>query len=258
MECITAILHPIGKFLDRCLKMMDKKNYKKVESQNIRLDENLLNLLMEEKKKDEILNDKQKAFLISKLEVEQFPFYVLNEDVIKIENLENDYLIATSHQGIKCLDLMQSYYKDEGFNSIFNRNMSEVQFPFEDNPVLQHCFCNSNTKAEIKDVVKPLILEIPKCIKKEVTSPKDIQKMFQDIKGIVEQFYIKDFSLDNIFYVESKDKYIIGIFQESVPLNKNVEIDLVQFLYNGNIYKYKGMPLSFEEHLSMNNLISNF
>ena len=253
MECIIAILHLIGKFLNRCLKTIDKKNYKEVESQNIRLDENFL---MEEKKRVEILNEEQKTFLISLLKVEKFPFCVLNEDVIKIENLENDYLIATSHQGIKCLDLMQSYYKDEGFKSILNRTMYEVHFPFEDNPLLQQ-LC-TNTKAEIKDVVKPLILEIPKCIKKEVTSPKDIQKMFQDIKGIVEQFYIKDFSLDNIFYVESKDKYIIGIFQESVPLNRNVEIDLVQFLYSGNIYKYKGMPLSFEEHLSMNNLISNF
>lgn len=253
MECIIAILHLIGKFLNRCLKTIDKKNYKEVESQNIRLDKNFLT---EEKKRVEILNEEQKTFLISLLKVEKFPFCVLNEDVIKIENLENDYLIATSHQGIKCLDLMQSYYKDEGFKSILNRTMYEVHFPFEDNPLLQQ-LC-TNTKAEIKDVVKPLILEIPKCIKKEVTSPKDIQKMFQDIKGIVEQFYIKDFSLDNIFYVESKDKYIIEIFQESVPLNRNVEIDLVQFLYNGNIYKYKGMPLSFEEHLSMNNLISNF
>ena len=250
---IMEILNPIGNFFDENLKIMDKKNYKELESRNILLNENFL---MIEKKKDEILNDKQKAFLTSKLEVEQFRFCVLNKDVIKIENLEDDYLIATSHQGIKCLDLMQSHYKDEGFNSIFNRTMLEVHFPLEDNPLLQQ-LC-TNTKAEIKNVVKPLILKIPKCIKKEITSPKDIQKMFQDIKGIVGQFYIKDFSLDNIFYVESKDKYIIGIFQESIPLNRNVEIDLVQFLYSGNIYKYKGMPLSFEEHLSMNNLISNF
>ena len=253
MECIIAILHLIGKFLDRCLKTIDKKNYKEVESQNIRFNENFLT---EEKKRVEILNEELKTFLISLLKVEKFPFCVLNEDVIKIENLENDYLIATSHQGIKYLDFMQNNYKDEGFNSIFDKTMLEVHFPLEDNPLLQQSCVN--LEPNLVPVKKPLILEIPKCIKKEITSPKDIQKMFQDIKGIVEQFYIKDFSLDNIFYVESKDKYIIGIFQEFVPLNRNVEIDLVQFLYNGNIYKYKGMPLSFEEHLSMNNLISNF
>lgn len=253
MECIIAILHLIGKFLDRCLKTIDKKNYKEVESQNIRFNENFLT---EEKKRVEILNEELKTFLISLLKVEKFPFCVLNEDVIKIENLENDYLIATSHQGIKYLDFMQNNYKDEGFNSIFDKTMLEVHFPLEDNPLLQQSCVN--LEPNLVPVKKPLILEIPKCIKKEITSPKDIQKMFQDIKGIVELFYIKDFSLDNIFYVESKDKYIIGIFQEFVPLNRNVEIDLVQFLYNGNIYKYKGMPLSFEEHLSMNNLISNF
>lgn len=75
--------------------------------------------------------------------------------------------------------------------------------------------------------------------------------MYQDVKEIVGKNYIKNLSLDSIFYIETKDKYIILKIEDFVPLNENVEIDLVQFLYYGNIYQYKGKPLSFEEHSSI-------
>ena len=51
--------------------------------------------------------------------------------------------------------------------------------------------------------------------------------MYQDFKEIVGKNYIKNLSLDSIFYIETKDKYIILKIEDFVPLNENVEIDLV-------------------------------
>lgn len=225
------------------LKEISEKELNKLKLQNMQITDKIF--CEKENKKIFSLENDFLETLISSLRVEGILSKMLNKTLIKVEGNENDYLIATSLQGIEYLDFIQAHYKDEGFNSILNRTMFKVHSALDYNPSFALC---GNLELEVRGVEKPLILEIPKCIKKEVTLPKDIQKMFQDIKGIVEQFYIKNFSLDSIFYVESIDKYIILDIEEYVPLKNNVELDLEQFLYDENIYKYKGKPLSFEDH----------
>lgn len=225
------------------LKIMPEKELEKLKSKGYSLSKEYLN---EQKKKHFSLSEESYKKLSVSLKAEQLSFKKINTDIIKITNPEKDFLMATGIQGIENLDFIQNLYKNDGVKCISYKVMYEVKIPFE-NTLLEECYQNS--KLRLVSIEKPIVLKIPKCIKKEITSPKDIQKIFQDIKGIVERFYIKNFSLDSIFYMEAKDKYIILELEDFVPLHKNVEIDLEQFLYNGNIYKYKGKPLSFEEHL---------
>lgn len=228
------------------IKLISKKVLNKIELRKRTLHDE--KFFEEESKRTFSLKNDSLEKLISSLKVEELPFEVLNQDLIKVEGKESDFLLAISAQGIENLDFIQKYYKNEDVEQIATKNVYELYIPNE-GTIFE--FCNCIEKPYLKTVPKPIILKIPKCIKKEIVSPKDIQKMYQDVKEIVGKNYIKNLSLDSIFYIETKDKYIILKIEDFVPLNENVEIDLVQFLYYGNIYQYKGKPLSFEEHSSI-------
>lgn len=242
-------LMKIGNSYGAELKSISEKVHDKLKNKNLQPEEKIL---FEDNNRSFFLRKESLDKLKSYLKVEQIPFEVLNQDLIKIEEKESDFLLAISTQGIENLDFIQKYYKNEDVEQIATKNVYELYIP---NEGTMFEFCNCIEKPYLKTVPKPLILKIPKCIKKEIVLPKDIQKMYRDLKEIVEKNYIKNLSLDSIFYIETKDKYIILKIENFVPLNKNVEIDLVQFLYHGNIYQYKGRPLSFEEHSSINSLI---
>lgn len=234
-------LAKIGKTYMPYIKCINEKEYNKLKSRNLKLNEVFFN---EENMRSFSLEEESLEKLKSHLKVEQIPFEILNQHLIKVEGKESDFLLAISTQGIENLDFIQKYYNNEDIEQIVTKNVYEL------------CIFNEGTIFEshdykLKPVPKPFILKIPKCIKKEIVSPKDIQKMYQDIKEIVGKNYIKNLSLDSIFYIKTKDKYIILEIEDFIPLNENVEIDLVQFLYYRNIYQYKGTPLSFEEHSSI-------
>lgn len=232
-------LRKMGEYASE-LKMVSEKEYERVKSRKLELPEEFLK---EENKRGFYLKKESLEKLKSRLKIEKIPFRVISKDLIKVEGEKNDFLLAISTVGIEGLDFIKGHYKDDGFETIVTKEMYRLWIPLEGTPFLGAC-CSE--KERIEPIYKPIILKIPKCVKKDVFLPKDIQKLYQDIKGIVKKVYIKNFSLDNIFYIESSEKYIILDIEDYAPLNKNVEIDLEQFLYKGNIYKYKGEPLEFE------------
>lgn len=228
------------------IKLISKKVLNKIELRKINFHNE--KFFEEENKRTFSLKNDSLEKLISSLKVEEFPFEVLNQDLIKVEGKESDFLLAISARGIESLAFIQENYKNEDVKQIITKKVYEL-YILNEGTIFK--ICNSIEDIQLRLVPKPIILKIPKCIKKEIVSPKDIQKMYQDVKEIVGKNYIKNLSLDSIFYIETKDKYIILKIEDFVPLNENVEIDLVQFLYYGNIYQYKGKPLSFEEHSSI-------
>ncbi len=272
------------------LKLISEKEYEKIKSARLEFKEKFLK---EENERYPFLKKESLEKLKSRLKIEKISFEVLNKDLIKVKGEENDFLLAISTVGIEGLDFIKKHYERNGFESILNKEMYQLYPPYKKGSIEESFNYVKKESLELtikpiileipkcvkKDVLipkdiqklyqdikgivekvyiknfsldsifyKPIILEIPKCVKKDVLIPKDIQKLYQDIKGIVEKVYIKNFSLDSIFYIESSDKYIILDIEEYALLNRNVEIDLEQFLYKGNIYKYKGEPLYFEGH----------
>lgn len=225
------------------LKLISEKEYEKIKSARLEFKEKFLK---EENERYPFLKKESLEKLKSRLKIEKISFEVLNKDLIKVKGEENDFLLAISTVGIEGLDFIKKHYERNGFESILNKEMYQLYPPYKKGSI-EESF-NYVKKESLELTIKPIILEIPKCVKKDVLIPKDIQKLYQDIKGIVEKVYIKNFSLDSIFYIESSDKYIILDIEEYALLNRNVEIDLEQFLYKGNIYKYKGEPLYFEGH----------
>lgn len=232
-------LRKIGEYAPE-LKMVSEKECERIKSRRLELPEEFLK---EENKRGFYLKKESLEKLKSRLKIERIPFRVINKDLIKVEGEKSDFLLAISTVGIEGLDFIQGHYKDDGFETIATKEMYWLRIPEEVTGFKDWVHMESK---RLELIYKPIILEMPKCIKKNVLIPKDIQKLYQDIKGIVEKVYIKNFSLDSIFYIESSDKYIILDIEEYAPLNRNVEIDLEQFLYKGNIYKYKGEPLYFE------------
>lgn len=225
------------------LKTISKKEYEKIKSVRLEFNEKFLK---EENERYPFLKKESLEKLKSRLKIERIPFRVINKDLIKVEGEKSDFLLAISTIGIECLDFLKVHYESNSFKSILTKVMYQLNTPYKEGSIEEGF--NYVNKESLDPIFKPIILEIPKCVKKDVLIPKDIQKLYQDIKGIVEKVYIKNFSLDSIFYIESSDKYIILDIEEYVPLNRNVEIDLEQFLYKGNIYKYKGETLDFEGH----------
>lgn len=86
----------------------------------------------------------------------------------------------------------------------------------------------------------------------DLQNPEKVKKLYADILPIVKQYFLSDFTLDNIFYDTRSHKYVIFGIADYIEYNPNeVTINLNSFLNKGLLYYIKGTEhsISFDDYV---------
>lgn len=186
-------------------------------------------------------------------------YEVINSDIIKltIDNLilENKeiYWIAITKKGIAMLN---------NFLKINKASYDTVKLSTWIIKVEEVKLCGLPVPPTITRELYELTLvievsNIKKLEFKQKITPDIIKKIYIDIKPIVSKFFLRDFSLDNIYYDINQKKYIIfGITDFLEYKSDTINIDLNSLFSKNSLYFFKETQLeaTFEEYLiSQNN-----
>lgn len=86
-----------------------------------------------------------------------------------------------------------------------------------------------------------------------IKDPKILQKIYADIKLFISQYFLDNFSVDNIYYDTLQDKYVIFGIIDYIRYDSDDEIttDFNSFLNGDSLYRFKktGKGVTFDDYL---------
>lgn len=163
---------------------------------------------------------------------------------------KNKWLIPTSIKGIAILNNFVNFYKDS-YKSIDNE-LSMLKIEGEIYMGVPNQIVALNHKLTMMLDISNL-----EAIKIEQLQGTDtLQKIYKDIKPIVSKFFLRDFTLDNIYYDTVQNKFVILGITDYIQYNRDVvSIDFHSLLDKKSLYSYKKttLQMTYEDYLILEN-----
>lgn len=180
--------------------------------------------------------------------------FVIGEDIIEItfkdDTYENEdtYWIAITKKGISILN---------SFLTLNGNDYTKFQtgIPMLMIKTIIPLITMSQAHLESKKHLLTLMVKtsgIKQIDSNQKMNPSILKQIYEDTEPIVSKFFLRDFSLDNIYYDSNKKKYIIVGITDYLKYDPNIiTISLSSFLSNNSLYLFKETQaiVSFDEFL---------